>query len=56
MISVNCHNGKPSAVTLCDIIKNYPKNMRIGILIGISEYVNYNNLPGCDNDIKARCV
>jgi hypothetical protein len=27
--------------------------MRKGILIGISEYVNYNNLPGCDNDIKA---
>jgi hypothetical protein len=27
--------------------------MRIGILIGISEYENYNNLPGCDNDIKA---
>ncbi|WJJ96539.1 caspase family protein [Algibacter luteus] len=27
--------------------------MRIGILIGISEYEHYNNLPGCDNDIKA---
>lgn len=27
--------------------------MRIGILIGISEYTNYNNLPGCDNDINA---
>lgn len=27
--------------------------MRIGILIGISEYENYNNLPGCDNDINA---
>lgn len=27
--------------------------MRIGILIGISDYANYNNLPGCDNDIKA---
>jgi hypothetical protein len=27
--------------------------MRIGILIGISEYQNCNNLPGCDNDIKA---
>jgi hypothetical protein len=27
--------------------------MRIGILIGISEYDNYNDLPGCDNDIKA---
>ena len=27
--------------------------MRKGILIGISEYVNYNSLPGCDNDIKA---
>lgn len=27
--------------------------MRIGILLGISEYENYNNLPGCDNDINA---
>lgn len=27
--------------------------MRIGILIGISEYENYNNLPGCENDINA---
>jgi|SRR5690554_1775781 len=27
--------------------------MRIGILIGISEYKNYSNLPGCDNDISA---
>lgn len=27
--------------------------MRIGVLIGISEYENCNDLPGCDNDIKA---
>lgn len=27
--------------------------MRIGILIGISEYDNYSNLPGCENDINA---
>ncbi|WP_418262368.1 caspase family protein [Flavobacterium faecale] len=27
--------------------------MRIGILIGISEYENYDNLPGCDNDLNA---
>lgn len=27
--------------------------MRIGILIGISEYDNCGNLPGCDNDINA---
>lgn len=27
--------------------------MRIAILIGITEYENCNNLPGCSNDIKA---
>lgn len=27
--------------------------MRIAILIGISKYQNYDNLPGCENDIKA---
>jgi len=27
--------------------------MRIAILIGISQYINCDNLPGCDNDIKA---
>jgi hypothetical protein len=27
--------------------------MRIAIIIGISEFDNYNDLPGCINDISA---